>query len=47
MKILFVIENLGSGGAQRQMVNLAISFKKKGHNFNDRASKYVVFKDNL
>lgn len=32
MKILFVIENLGSGGAQRQMVNLAISFKKKGHN---------------
>jgi len=31
MKILCVIDSLGSGGAQRQLVNLAISFKKKGH----------------
>lgn len=31
MKILCVIDSLGSGGAQRQLVNLAIAFKKKGH----------------
>lgn len=31
MKILCVIDSLGSGGAQRQLVNLAISFKKNGH----------------
>lgn len=31
MKILCVIDNLGSGGAQRQIVNLAIAFKKRGH----------------
>lgn len=32
MKILCVIDILGSGGAQRQLVNLAIGFKAKGHN---------------
>lgn len=32
MKILCVIDSLGSGGAQRQMVNLAIGFKERGHN---------------
>jgi glycosyltransferase involved in cell wall biosynthesis len=32
MKILCVIDYLGSGGAQRQLVNLAIGFKEKGHN---------------
>ncbi len=32
MKILCVIDSLGSGGAQRQIVNLAIAFKEKGHN---------------
>lgn len=32
MKILCVIDSLGSGGAQRQLVNLAISFKNLGHN---------------
>lgn len=31
MKILCVIDILGSGGAQRQLVNLAIGFKKRGH----------------
>lgn len=32
MKILCVIDSLGSGGAQRQLVNLAVGFKQKGHN---------------
>jgi glycosyltransferase involved in cell wall biosynthesis len=31
MKILCVIDSLGSGGAQRQLVQLAIGFKKHGH----------------
>lgn len=31
MRILFVIEDLGPGGAQRQIVNLAMDFKEKGH----------------
>ena len=31
MKILFVIDNLGSGGAQRQMVTLASGLKQKGY----------------
>src|SRR5690554_5400606 len=31
MKILCVIDSLGSGGAQRQLVNLALAFKEKGH----------------
>lgn len=31
MKILCIIDSLGSGGAQRQLVNLAIAFKEKGH----------------
>ncbi|MEX0995999.1 MAG: glycosyltransferase [Flavobacteriaceae bacterium] len=31
MKILCVIDSLGSGGAQRQLVNLAIGFKEEGH----------------
>jgi glycosyltransferase involved in cell wall biosynthesis len=30
MKILCVIDSLGSGGAQRQLVNLALGFKEKG-----------------
>lgn len=30
MKVLCVIDSLGSGGAQRQLVNLAIGFKEKG-----------------
>ena len=31
MKLLFVIDNLGTGGAQRQMVNLAVGLIAKGH----------------
>ena len=31
MKILCVIDSLGSGGAQRQMVNLACGLKERGH----------------
>lgn len=31
MRILCVIDSLGSGGAQRQLVGLAIGFKEKGH----------------
>jgi glycosyltransferase involved in cell wall biosynthesis len=31
LKILCFIDSLGSGGAQRQLVNLAIGFKEKGH----------------
>lgn len=31
MKLLCFTDSLGSGGAQRQLVNLAIGFKKKGH----------------
>jgi len=31
MKLLFVIDSLGSGGAQRQMVTLALGLKKRGH----------------
>src|SRR5690606_5646275 len=31
MKILCVIDSLNSGGAQRQLANLAVAFKKEGH----------------
>lgn len=31
MRIACVIDNLGSGGAQRQLVNLAVGFHKRGH----------------
>src|SRR6185312_15992024 len=31
LKILCVIDCLGSGGAQRQLVGLAVAFKEKGH----------------
>src|SRR5690606_7473545 len=31
MKILCVIDSLGSGGSQRQLVELAKGFKEKGH----------------
>jgi GalNAc-alpha-(1->4)-GalNAc-alpha-(1->3)-diNAcBac-PP-undecaprenol alpha-1,4-N-acetyl-D-galactosaminyltransferase len=32
MRLLFVIDCLGSGGAQRQMVNLALGLAQHGHN---------------
>ncbi|MDD4436553.1 MAG: glycosyltransferase family 4 protein [Tissierellia bacterium] len=31
MKVLFFIDNFGSGGAQRQIVNLALLFHERGH----------------
>ncbi len=31
MKLLFVIDHFGSGGAQRQMVNLALGLSRRGH----------------
>ena len=31
MRLLFIIDCLGSGGAQRQMVNLAVGLKNRGH----------------
>lgn len=31
MKLLFFIDSLGSGGAQRQLVTLAVGLKKRGH----------------
>lgn len=31
MKILCLIDNLGSGGAQRQLVNIALLFQQYGH----------------
>src|SRR5690606_24309284 len=31
MNILCVIDSLGSGGAQRQLVNLALAFQERGH----------------
>jgi len=31
MRLLFIIDCFGSGGAQRQMVNLALGLKKRGH----------------
>lgn len=31
MKFLFVIDNLGTGGSQRQMVNLAVGLKQRGY----------------
>ncbi|KAA6348156.1 4-N-acetyl-D-galactosaminyltransferase [termite gut metagenome] len=33
-KILCIIDYLGSGGAQRQIVNLAVEFKKSGHDIS-------------
>ena len=38
MKILCVIDSLGSGGAQRQLVNLSIGFKERGHDV-----KFLVY----
>ena len=31
MKLLCVIDNLGTGGAQRQILNLAIGLHRRGH----------------
>lgn len=43
MKILCVIDNLGSGGAQRQLVNIAIGLKSRGH----EVEFFTYFEDNF
>lgn len=43
MKILCVIDSLGAGGAQRQLVNLAIGFKEKGHDVSFLIYHEILF----
>ena len=43
MRILFVIDSLGSGGAQRQLVELAIGFKEKGHSVSFLIYHNLIF----
>jgi glycosyltransferase involved in cell wall biosynthesis len=45
MKILCVIDSLGTGGAQRQLVNLAIGFKKRGNEVKILTFYYDSFYD--
>lgn len=40
MKIICFIDSLGSGGAQRQIVELAVGFKKLGHDVS-----FLIYKD--
>ena len=41
MKILCVIDSLGIGGAQHQLVELALGFKEKGHDVNFLTYYYI------
>jgi glycosyltransferase involved in cell wall biosynthesis len=34
MKLLFVIDNLGTGGAQRQLINLALGLRSRGYSID-------------
>jgi glycosyltransferase involved in cell wall biosynthesis len=43
LKILCVIDSLGSGGAQRQLVGLALGFKEKGHNVSFLTYHNITF----
>lgn len=47
MRILFIIDCFGSGGAQRQMVNLAVGLKNRGHDieFFIYHPEFSYFKD--
>lgn len=47
MKILCVIDSLGSGGAQRQLVNLAVGFKEKGHDVSFLVYHSINFFKNI
>ena len=53
MKIICLIDSLGSGGAQRQMVELSIGFTEKGHElsfityYNDNFFKQELDKHNI
>ena len=43
MKILCVIDHLGPGGAQRQLVQLATGFKEKGHDVSFLTYHHIPF----
>ncbi|HER08302.1 MAG TPA: glycosyltransferase [Bacteroides sp.] len=43
MKILCVIDSLGQGGAQRQLVELATGFKEKGHHVSFLTYHHIPF----
>jgi glycosyltransferase involved in cell wall biosynthesis len=45
MKILCVIDSLGLGGSQRQIVELALGFKEKGHTVSFLTYHDIVFFD--
>ena len=47
MRILCVIDSLGSGGAQRQLVELAMGFKNKGHEVSFLTYHYIPFYDHF
>lgn len=48
MKILFLIDSLGSGGAQRQMVTIAVLLKKRGYDIKFLIyHNYNFFQDTL
>jgi glycosyltransferase involved in cell wall biosynthesis len=47
MKILCVIDSLGSGGAQRQIVGLALGFKEQGHTVAFLTYHHEPFYSNL
>lgn len=47
MKILCVIDSLGSGGAQRQLVNLAVGFKQLGHDVSFLVYHDINFFENI
>jgi glycosyltransferase involved in cell wall biosynthesis len=45
MKILCVIDNLASGGSQRQIVEIALGFKEMGHAVSFLTYHHIVFYD--
>ena len=53
MKILLVIDNLGSGGGQRQLINLGVGLKNAGYEVNflsystGNHFKYILEKENI
>lgn len=47
MKILCVIDSLGSGGAQRQIVELALGFMENGHNVSFLTYHHIPFHNNI
>lgn len=47
MKILCVIDSLGSGGAQRQLVELALSFRERGHHVSFLTYHHISFYNSI